>query len=99
VNGSTKNTAKRSNLGLASIRYFQWKSICNKLVVHPSYQHRGHGTSMLRLLQGLCDQDGVDQGVIPSHAGEPVYLSLGYERIGEMTVRTMVRSRVLLNES
>lgn len=36
--------------------------------------------------QRLADHDEVDQGVIPSHMGEPVYLSLGYEVIGEMTV-------------
>jgi hypothetical protein len=41
---------------------------------------------MLHWGQLLAVQDKVDQGVIPSHMGEPVYLSLGYEIIGEMTV-------------
>lgn len=41
---------------------------------------------MLQWGLALCNQDGVDQGVIPSHAGEPVYLSMGYEVIGEMQV-------------
>ncbi|GAW24786.1 hypothetical protein ANO14919_143800 [Xylariales sp. No.14919] len=41
---------------------------------------------MLRWGQRLCDQDGIDQGVIPSHMGEQVYLGLGYKVIGEMQV-------------
>ena len=41
---------------------------------------------MLHWGLSLADQDKVDQGVIPAHMGEPVYLSLGYEVIGEMTV-------------
>jgi hypothetical protein len=41
---------------------------------------------MLRWSLRLCTQDTVDQGVIPSHVGEPVYLSLGFEVIGEMHV-------------
>jgi len=61
-------------------------SICDKLVVHPSYQRRGHGTSMLRWFQRFSVQDAVNTGVIPSHVGEPVYLGLGYERIDEIRV-------------
>lgn len=34
----------------------------------------------------LSDMDGVDQGVIPSHMGEAVYLGLGYKVIGEIHV-------------
>ncbi|GAP84018.2 putative acyl- N-acyltransferases [Rosellinia necatrix] len=67
-------------------QYFTGDNICDKLVVHPSYRRRGHATSMLRWGQRLCDQDGVDQGVIPSHMGEQVYLGLGYSVIGEMHV-------------
>ncbi|RWA04290.1 hypothetical protein EKO27_g10813 [Xylaria grammica] len=67
-------------------QYFAGKNICDKLVVHPSYRRRGHATSMLRWGQRLCDQDGIDQGVIPSHMGEQVYLGLGYKVIGEMQV-------------
>ncbi|KAI1127105.1 hypothetical protein F5Y10DRAFT_243430 [Nemania abortiva] len=67
-------------------RYLTGKAICDKLVVHPSYRRRGHATSMLEWGQRLCDQDGIDQGVIPSHMGEQVYVGLGYVRIGEMHV-------------
>ncbi|KAI0118821.1 hypothetical protein GGR51DRAFT_570572 [Nemania sp. FL0031] len=66
--------------------YFTGKNICDKLAVHPSYRRRGHATSMLKWGQQLCDQDGIDQGVIPSHMGEPVYLGLGYRVIGKMHV-------------
>lgn len=41
---------------------------------------------MLQWSLQLCDQDGVNQGVIPSHMGEPVYVGLGYKVIGEMQV-------------
>ncbi|KAL2680347.1 hypothetical protein Neosp_007944 [[Neocosmospora] mangrovei] len=67
-------------------RYLSGKMICDKLVVHPSYQQRGHGTAMLRWGLSLCNRDGVDQGVIPSHVGEPVYLYMGYKVVGEMEV-------------
>ena len=67
-------------------RYFTGMSICNKLVVHPSYQGRGHATFMLQWGLRLSDMDKVDQGVIPSHVGEPLYLGLGYKVIGEMHV-------------
>ncbi|UPK93728.1 hypothetical protein LCI18_004663 [Fusarium solani-melongenae] len=67
-------------------KYLSGKVICDKLVVHPSYQQRGHGTAMLRWGLSLCNRDGVDQGVIPSHVGEPVYLWMGYQVVGEMEV-------------
>ncbi|KAI0399863.1 hypothetical protein F4802DRAFT_587731 [Xylaria palmicola] len=67
-------------------KYFAGKNICDKLVVHPSYRRRGHATSMLEWGLRLCDQDGIDQGVIPSHMGERVYLGLGYKVVGEMHV-------------
>ncbi|KAI0107866.1 acyl-CoA N-acyltransferase [Nemania sp. FL0031] len=60
--------------------------ICDKLIVHPSYRRRGHARSMLKWGQRLCDQDGIDQGVIPSKMSEPVYASLGYKTIGEMNI-------------
>jgi hypothetical protein len=41
---------------------------------------------MLRWSLSLADYDGVDQGVMPSHMGEPLYLSLGFKVIGEMHV-------------
>jgi GNAT superfamily N-acetyltransferase len=62
------------------------KVICDKFVVHPLYRNRGHGTAMLRWSTCSCDQDGVDQGVIQSHVGEPVFLSMGFELVGEMRV-------------
>lgn len=58
-------------------------SIFDKLVVHPSYRRRGHATSMVEWGQRLSDKDAVDQGVMPSHMGEPLYVSIGYEVIGE----------------
>lgn len=61
-------------------------SICDKLVVHPSYRGRGHATSMLQWGLRLSDMDKVDQGVISSHVGEPLYAALGYKIIGEMHV-------------
>ncbi|KAJ4292764.1 Acetyltransferase [Kalmusia sp. IMI 367209] len=67
-------------------RYLAGTIICNKLVVHPSYRRRGHATFMLQWGLRLCDMDNVDQGVIPSHMGEPLYLSLGYKVIGEITI-------------
>ncbi|KAI3335928.1 hypothetical protein F4824DRAFT_462904 [Ustulina deusta] len=67
-------------------QYFSGKNICDKLVVHPSYRRRGHATLMLKWGQRLCDQDGIDQGVIPSHMGEQVYLGLGYKVVGEMHI-------------
>ncbi|KAJ8125442.1 hypothetical protein O1611_g8198 [Lasiodiplodia mahajangana] len=73
-------------LGETEKKYFTGRVICDKLVVHPSYRRRGHATSMLKWGQRLCDQDGIDQGVIPSQISEQVYLGLGYVRIGEMHV-------------
>ena len=32
----------------------------------------------------MCDMDDVNQGVIPSHKGEPLYVGLGYKIIGEI---------------
>ena len=61
-------------------------TICDKLVVHPAYQGRGHATFMLHWGMRLCDHDAVNQGVIPSHRGEPLYIKLGYQIIGEINV-------------
>ena len=61
-------------------------SICDKLVVHPSYRRRGHATTMLQWALCLSDMDKVDQGVIPSHMGEAVYLGLGYKTTGEIHI-------------
>ena len=61
-------------------------NICDKLVVHPSYRQRGHATSMLEWGQRLSDKDVVDQGVMPSHMGEPLYLNMGYEVVGEIHI-------------
>ena len=61
-------------------------TISDKLVVHPSYQGRGHGTFMLQWGLRFCDMDGVYQGVIPSHKGEPLYLKHGYNVVGEIHV-------------
>ena len=60
--------------------------ICDKLVVDPSYQGRGHGTYLLLWGLRLCDLDHVNQGVMPSHRGELLYTSLGYKAIGEIHV-------------
>ena len=67
-------------------RYFTGMSICDKLVVHPSYRRRGHATSMLQWGQRLSVMDAVDRGVMPSHLGEPIYKALGYEFIGEVHI-------------
>lgn len=61
-------------------------SICDKLVVHPSYRRRGHTAFMLQWGLRLCNIDAIDQGVMPSHMGEPVYVGLGYEVVGEMHI-------------
>ncbi|KUJ07815.1 uncharacterized protein LY89DRAFT_725553 [Mollisia scopiformis] len=61
-------------------------SICDKLVVHPLYQRRGHATSMLQWFLVLSRHDKIDAGVIPSHMGELLYLALGYEKIDEVPV-------------
>jgi GNAT superfamily N-acetyltransferase len=70
----------------ATVRFLAGQIICDKLVVHPHYRARGHATLLLRW--GLCmaELDGVNQGVIPSHMGEPVYRGLGYEFVGEIDV-------------
>lgn len=41
---------------------------------------------MLQLGQRLSVMDGVDQGVITSHMGQAVYVGMGYEIIGEITI-------------
>jgi hypothetical protein len=41
---------------------------------------------MLLWFLQLSILDAVDTGVIPSHVGEPLYLSLGYEKIDEIRV-------------
>jgi len=58
-----------TNLCDTSCRYFSGSSICNKLVVHPSYQGRGHGTAMLKWGVRLFAQDNVDTGVIAAQMG------------------------------
>jgi hypothetical protein len=49
----------------------------------PTSRPRGLHAPMGERLSVL---DAVDQGVLPSHMGEPVYLRLGYEIIGEIQV-------------
>ena len=61
-------------------------NICDKLVIHPSYQRRGHATFMLQWGLRLCDMDTINQGVMPSHMSEPLYVGLGYEVIGEIHI-------------
>jgi len=41
---------------------------------------------MLKWFLKLSKDDKTDTGVIPSHMGEPIYLSLGYENIDEVRV-------------
>ena len=67
-------------------RYLAGMCVCNKLVIHPSYRRHGHATYMSEWGLRLCAMDNVDQGVIPSHMGEPFYLRLGYHIIGEIHV-------------
>ncbi|KAI0533770.1 hypothetical protein GGR58DRAFT_506011 [Xylaria digitata] len=54
-----------------------------------SIHHTAVGVTQPRCSNGdnaLCDQDGIDRGVIPSYMDEQVYLGLGYKVIGEMHV-------------
>ncbi|CAI6336340.1 unnamed protein product [Periconia digitata] len=67
-------------------KYLEGSMTCNKLVVHPSYGGKGHATFMLQWGLRLCEADSVNQGVIPSHIGEPLYVSLGYKVIGEIKI-------------
>lgn len=41
---------------------------------------------MLQWGMRLCDMDTVNQGVIPSHRGEPLYIKLDYKVIGEIHI-------------
>lgn len=61
-------------------------SICDKLVIHPSYRRRGHTTFLLQWGLRLCDMDAISQGVMPSHMAEPVYVGFGYEVVGEIRI-------------
>nr|POE54283.1 delta(24)-sterol reductase [Quercus suber] len=67
-------------------KYFKGKLVFNKLVVHPSYLRRGHAKAILQWGLRLADEDALDQGVIPAHMAELVYLRQGYEVIGEMHI-------------
>ncbi|KAI0869955.1 hypothetical protein GGS24DRAFT_477102 [Hypoxylon argillaceum] len=73
-------------IGDAEKTHFTGKAICDKLVVDPLYRRRGHASSMLRWGQRLCDQDGIDYGIIPSPLAKPVCDGLGYVVKGEMHV-------------
>ena len=86
IKNLTKHLSEQANECLSTIRYFTGMSICDKLVIHPSYQRRGHATLILQWGLRLCDMDTVDQGFMPSHVGEPLYVGLGYEVIGEIRV-------------
>jgi len=67
-------------------KYFAGMMICDKLVVHPTYWHRGHGSALLRWGMQLSSIDRVNQGVMPSYAGEKLFLSLGYQKVDILPV-------------
>jgi len=67
-------------------KYLTGMSICDKLVVHPAYWNRGHGTSLIEWGKRLSQMDAVSQGVLPSHAGEEIFFKLGYEHVATLRV-------------
>jgi N-acetylglutamate synthase-like GNAT family acetyltransferase len=60
--------------------------ICDKLVIHPAYWRRGHGTALIEWGMQLSKTDAISQGVMPSHAGENNFFKLGFEKIDTIRV-------------
>ena len=55
-------------------------SSLKRIVAHPAYWGRGHGTELARWGVSLAALDGVDQGVIGSSMGARLFERVGFHR-------------------
>ena len=60
---------------------FRGHSLLQTLVVHPTYQERGRGSSLARRSTSLADIDQVPQEVIATDLEAELYMWLGYDKI------------------
>ena len=57
-----------------------------RLVVHPAYWNRGHGSAIGKWGVDLSDIDGVDQGVAATSLGQKLFRHVGYEFLTDLHV-------------
>ncbi|KAF3020919.1 hypothetical protein E8E14_002369 [Neopestalotiopsis sp. 37M] len=66
--------------------YFGEMSELERMVVHPAYWNRGHGSTLARWGVKLAQMDHVDQGVIATSMGADLFRHIGFDEITELQV-------------
>lgn len=57
-----------------------------RIVIHPAYWNRGHGTRVAKWGVALSDIDQVDQGVAATKMGAQLFQHVGYDLLVELHV-------------
>ncbi|KAK4223411.1 hypothetical protein QBC38DRAFT_459353 [Podospora fimiseda] len=70
----------------AGKKYFEGLSEMERIVVHPAYWRRGHGSTIAKWGVQLADIDSVDQGVLATSMGADLFRHVGYELITDLHV-------------
>lgn len=68
-------------------RYFHGLSSMERIVVHPAYWRRGHGSAVARWGVALSDIDQLDQGVVATSMGAKLFKHVGYEWLIDLHVK------------
>ncbi|KAL6399312.1 hypothetical protein AUP68_17858 [Ilyonectria robusta] len=58
-----------------------------RIVVHPAYWRRGHGSAVARRGVALSDIDQLDQGVAATSMGAKLFKHVGYEWLTDLHVK------------
>lgn len=58
----------------------------DRLVVHPDYWCRGHGTALVKWGLRLAKMDQVCQGVFSTIMGSKLVLSLGFQKLTDILI-------------
>lgn len=57
-----------------------------RLVVHPAYWKRGHGTQLAQWGLDLAKVDSIKQGVISAEMGKDLYLTMGFTNLEDLHI-------------
>ena len=57
-----------------------------RIVVHPAYWRRSHGSTIAKWGIALAGIDGIDQGVLATTMGASLFMHVGYQHVSDTQV-------------